>query len=84
MRAIVQGWNPNEQDMEVVVKIHNAVNERAWRHILHWESLHASSCAQPKLLKFTGRPQDYSPRALMLNALVRVDRYTSSGQHFTD
>ncbi|KAJ3054344.1 hypothetical protein HK097_002067, partial [Rhizophlyctis rosea] len=35
-----KNWTPQEDDMGVVVPIHNAVNERAWTQILEWESLH--------------------------------------------
>lgn len=35
-------WDPQERDMSVVVPIHNAVNEQAWKEILIWESLHDS------------------------------------------
>ncbi|KAJ3018097.1 hypothetical protein HKX48_003173 [Thoreauomyces humboldtii] len=58
-----KNWNPDEKDMGVVVPIHNAVNEQAWHKIQQWESLHASTCSQPKLLKFQGRPKDYTPKA---------------------
>jgi cytochrome c heme-lyase len=33
-------WDPKERDMRVVVPIHNAVNEMAWKKILEWERLH--------------------------------------------
>ncbi|CAG8712531.1 19854_t:CDS:1 [Racocetra fulgida] len=33
-------WNPREEDMRVIVPIHNAVNEKAWKEILEWEKLH--------------------------------------------
>jgi hypothetical protein len=58
--------------MHAVVSIHNAVNERAWRHVLSWEALHACDCPDPKLLRFRGRPADYSPKARLLNLLVRA------------
>ena len=29
-----KGWQPKEEDMDVVVAIHNTVNERVWHHIL--------------------------------------------------
>lgn len=58
-----KGYQPSEQDMNMVVAIHNAVNERAWSEVLAWENLHTSSCGQPKLLKFEGRPKDLTPRA---------------------
>lgn len=35
-----KNWNPQERDMSIVVPIHNAVNEQAWRKILEWEGMH--------------------------------------------
>lgn len=32
--------NVDEDDMDVVVKIHNEMNERAWRRLLEWEEMH--------------------------------------------
>ncbi|KAH9268732.1 hypothetical protein BASA83_009215 [Batrachochytrium salamandrivorans] len=58
-----KNWDAKEDDMKVIVPIHNAVNERCWKQILEWEALHQSTCAQPKLLKFIGRPKDYTPKA---------------------
>jgi hypothetical protein len=58
-----KGYQPSEQDMSMVVAIHNAVNERAWSEVLDWENMHKSRCGQPKLLKFEGRPKDLTPRA---------------------
>ena len=76
-----------------VVAIHNTVNERAWREVLAWESLHSrcehsaapailqsklrphralcstSECASIRLLRFCGKPQDYSPKARLMNLL---------------
>jgi hypothetical protein len=57
--------------MSTVVAIHNAVNERAWQHVLAWERLHACACDAPKLLRFKGRPSEFSPKARLLNFLVR-------------
>lgn len=40
--------------------------------ILQWEAALPSSCEeQPRLKRFTGRPQEYSPKARLLNLLVR-------------
>lgn len=66
-----KGWTPTEEDMPAVVAIHNAVNERAWAEILNWEAHQgiSSSCGGPKLVKFRGRPRDYSPKARLLNML---------------
>ena len=64
-----KGWKPSANDMEHVVKIHNAVNEKAWAHVMAWERRHCERCPDPKLLKFRGRPKDYSPKAQFLNFL---------------
>lgn len=60
-----KGYEPKEEDMNVVVSIHNDVNERTWRQLLGWEMVRASSqdIKQPKLVKFSGRPDDLTPRA---------------------
>ncbi|KAI8582628.1 hypothetical protein K450DRAFT_226157 [Umbelopsis ramanniana AG] len=58
-----KNWDPKEKDMEVVVPIHNAVNEQAWQKILQWEKRHETTCAQPKLVKFQGKPKDITPKA---------------------
>lgn len=58
-----KNWNPDERDMNSIIPIHNAVNERCWREILKWEAMHKSVCSTPKLLKFQGRPKDYTPKA---------------------
>jgi hypothetical protein len=57
--------------MPTVVAIHNTVNERAWHEVLQWEALHAGSCPTPRLKRFQGRPADFSPKARLLNFLVR-------------
>jgi cytochrome c heme-lyase len=56
--------------MSKVVAIHNTVNERAWEHILAWEALHACDCANPRLKRFQGKPNEFSPKARLLNFLV--------------
>ncbi|EIE78706.1 hypothetical protein RO3G_03410 [Rhizopus delemar RA 99-880] len=58
-----KNWTPNEEDMSVVVPIHNAVNEMAWQKILEWERMHETECNQPMLLKFQGKPKDITPKA---------------------
>src|SRR5207253_2915921 len=35
-----KNWDPNAKDMRIIVPIHNAVNEKAWKEILKWEKLH--------------------------------------------
>lgn len=55
----------NEKDMDVVVAIHNNMNENTWRQVLAWEELHPTSepGREPKLLRFQGKPNDLSPKA---------------------
>ncbi|KAI7844035.1 hypothetical protein COHA_002375 [Chlorella ohadii] len=62
-----KGWTPAEDDMAAVVAIHNA----AWREIQRWEEVKgvACQCGGPRLVKFRGRPQEFSPKARLLNLL---------------
>ena len=61
-----KGWGPKEEEMPVVVSIHNAVNERAWGEVMKWERMHDQECDCPKLFKFMGRPKDLSPRTVLV------------------
>jgi len=58
-----KGWDPKAEDMVQVVSIHNTVNEKCWKRILEFESLHKNECVTPKLLKFQGKPKELSPKA---------------------
>ncbi|CAG8467807.1 4563_t:CDS:2 [Ambispora leptoticha] len=66
-----KNWQPREEDMRVIVPIHNAVNEKAWREILEWEKIHADNkkCGGPKLVKFEGRATAITPKARILSWL---------------
>ncbi|KAK4051014.1 Cytochrome c1 heme lyase [Microbotryomycetes sp. JL201] len=61
--------NPRAQDMNIVVPIHNAVNERVWQQVLDWErqALWAKGQdpdkVETKLVSFIGKPKQLSPRA---------------------
>lgn len=56
------------EDMNVVVPIHNAVNEEAWRMIRDWESKwNTPDAPAPQLVNFVGRPRDFTWRAWMRN-----------------
>ena len=35
-----KGANPNPEEMELVVSIHNIVNEQCWMEVLKWEAMH--------------------------------------------
>ncbi|PNH03274.1 putative cytochrome c-type heme lyase [Tetrabaena socialis] len=80
------GWDPQADDMHSVVSIHNAVNERAWNEVMAWERLHCDRCPNPRLKKFQGRPSDLSPKARLLNFVVRGVRVhqKSSGHQALD
>jgi len=53
--------------MDIVVPIHNAVNERVWQQVLEWErhalGLKEGEDTGVKLVSFMGRPKEMSPRA---------------------
>lgn len=57
-------------DMDVVVPIHNAVNERCWEEILQWERSESAkgaaswmTCGGPKLVSFKGKPTEKTWKA---------------------
>ncbi len=58
-----KGYNPEEKDIPVVLAIHNTVNEKAWMEIKEWEALR--NCNNPKLIRFSGRLKDMSPKAFI-------------------
>lgn len=61
-----KGEGVPEDAVESMVEVHNFLNEGAWLQILDWESEYTKATkVEPRLLKFTGRPHDLSPRARM-------------------
>mmetsp|Transcript_16858 Transcript_16858/g.25499 ORF Transcript_16858/g.25499 Transcript_16858/m.25499 type:complete len:322 (+) Transcript_16858:60-1025(+) len=81
-----KGWEGvDESTMPLVVRIHNAVNERGWSHIRRWEKeLHDND--NPRLVRFVGRPKDMSPKAFINTYLLwyrppfdRHDWFVDSG-----
>jgi len=63
-----KGWqwgkdDISANDMDHIIKIHNANNESAWQEVLKWEAMHASECTNPQLKSFGGKAMDFSPRA---------------------
>ncbi|KAI0461115.1 holocytochrome c synthase [Komagataella kurtzmanii] len=62
-----------EDAVESMVDVHNFLNEGAWQQILAWEKRHTEeNKVEPRLLKFTGRPYDLSPRAAMYQYLGKL------------
>ncbi|KAH3680024.1 hypothetical protein WICPIJ_008437 [Wickerhamomyces pijperi] len=65
-----KNWNPSAEDMQTVVPIHNAVNERAWFQILKWEEGHGGeSCGGVKLSSFKGDSKKLTPKAWFFGLL---------------
>ena len=65
-----KNFEPSEDDMAVVVSMHNVVNEMAWRKILEWEHKYRNSCASgPTLKKFGGKSESMSPKDRLLSWL---------------
>ncbi|CUM68316.1 uncharacterized protein PRCAT00006038001 [Priceomyces carsonii] len=61
-----KGEGVPEDAVESMVDVHNFLNEGAWLQILEWENNYTrESKVEPRLLRFTGRPHDLSPRAQM-------------------
>lgn len=60
-------WDPQAEDMQSIVPIHNAVNERAWFEIQRWEGKMADKCGGPKLVSFQGDSKKLTPKARFNN-----------------
>ncbi|GMI46965.1 hypothetical protein TrCOL_g1172 [Triparma columacea] len=70
-----KGWkNVKAEDVPMIVKIHNEVNERSWNKVLMWESIRESTRivttpSPPTLVRFIGRPKDRSPKSYFMTGL---------------
>lgn len=66
-----KGHKPEAADMQTIVPIHNAVNERTWREVLRWEEGRGGASTQtqggdqegPRLVSFAGDSKALTPRA---------------------
>jgi len=75
-----KGKDTPEESIEVMVQIHNFLNERAWDEVRRWEDIRDPNAAQRiELSKFEGRPQDLSPKARfhLILASIFPDSYSS-------
>ncbi|KAJ1972073.1 holocytochrome c synthase [Dimargaris verticillata] len=61
-----KGWETPEEHVDMMVAIHNFLNEGCWQEVLKWEKLHEKECREPRLLRLRGRPDDLSPKARIL------------------
>lgn len=60
-------------DMDVIVTIHNMVNEQTWQSILRWERYYHPA-GEAKLKRFLGRPDSLSPKAWIRTYLLGYSR----------
>ncbi|VEU22664.1 DEKNAAC103697 [Brettanomyces naardenensis] len=70
-----------EDAVESMVDIHNFLNEGAWSEILKWEKFHTQATdIEPRLQKFTGRPDQMSPKAKVFTTLGKYfpSRFSSA------
>jgi cytochrome c heme-lyase len=70
----------SEEDMENVIAVHNSMNETTWAQVMAWEALHVPTGPgrEAKLSRFTGKPDDLSPKAKfrqLLGMPVPFDRH---------
>ncbi|XBW37585.1 hypothetical protein QEN19_003166 [Hanseniaspora menglaensis] len=69
----VTGKEIPEEDVESMVNVHNFLNELCWQEIIEWEaSTQDFKDPELKLVKFTGRPNDLTPRARFYNELSKL------------
>ncbi|KAH3664360.1 hypothetical protein WICMUC_005745 [Wickerhamomyces mucosus] len=62
-----------EDAVESMVDVHNFLNEGAWQEILQWEKSYIEiSKIEPRLIQFTGRPDDLSPKARLYLQLSKI------------
>lgn len=57
-----KGWETPEESVEMMVNIHNWLNEEAWSQVRKWEERHDGG-DRSSLASFQGRPQELSPKA---------------------
>lgn len=57
-----KGHEAKAEDMNTIVPIHNAVNERAWQEIRKWEQGRSDACGGPKLVSFSGDSKALTPK----------------------
>lgn len=60
-----KGYEQSGEHVESMLSVHNFLNEEAWREILEWERWHpdAPTGVDASLMKFTGVPDQLSPKA---------------------
>ncbi|KAK0558511.1 holocytochrome c synthase [Tilletia horrida] len=67
-----KGWETPEEHVEMMVLIHNWLNEAAWQEVLEWERLAGVDPSKVELARFQGKPGTLSPKARIYNLLGQV------------
>lgn len=74
-----KGWETPEEHVEMMVMVHNFLNERAWQEVLDWEREMGVDPAEIALARFQGRPGTLSPKARLFSwaAMVAPSKFNS-------
>ncbi|CAI4525409.1 BDM_1a_G0033150.mRNA.1.CDS.1 [Saccharomyces cerevisiae] len=68
-----KNWDPNSDDMKVVVPLHNSINERVWNYIKSWEDKQGGeACGGIKLTNFKGDSKKLTPRAWFRSRILHL------------
>ncbi|KAK2196810.1 Holocytochrome c-c1 synthase [Babesia duncani] len=67
--TVAKGHRIDASLIPKIVKIHNAINEKAWEKVMEYESLHDDQCDKPVLSHFIGKQDTPSLRA-RFNTLI--------------
>ena len=58
-----KGKEAPAENIDMMVDIHNFLNEACWQEIVKWEQRFHCDCKNLRLIKFQGRPDELSPKA---------------------
>lgn len=74
-----KGWETPEEHVEMMVMVHNFLNERAWQEVLDWEKDMGVEAKNVSLARFQGKPGTLSPKARIFSwaAMVAPSRFSS-------
>jgi cytochrome c heme-lyase len=67
-----KGWETPEEHVEMMVMVHNFLNERAWQEVLDWEKDMGVQSKDISLARFQGKPGSLSPKARMFSWMAMV------------
>jgi cytochrome c heme-lyase len=74
-----KGWETPEEHVEMMVMVHNFLNERAWQEVLDWEKDMGIEPRDVSLARFQGKPGTLSPKARIFTwaAMIAPSRFHS-------